>query len=65
MDIVTYRESIIQLLIAFAVVPEDDGEEIRPSGSGETTLIAACRAIVSAKLGDMVSVPGDLAEVMP
>lgn len=29
---------------------------------GESLLIAACRAIVAAKLGDMVSVPADLVQ---
>lgn len=32
-------------------------------GEGDTILIAACRAIVSAKLGDVVSVPSELVEV--
>ena len=32
-------------------------------GKGSTRLIAACRAIVSAKLGDTVSVPVELLEV--
>lgn len=39
---------------------KDSGEELRPSGSGPTPLVAACRAIVSAKLGDVVSVPAEL-----
>lgn len=30
--------------------------------SGETVLIAACRAIVAAKLGDVVSIPDELVE---
>lgn len=32
----------------------------RVSASGPTALIAACRAIVAAKLGDVVSVPSEL-----
>lgn len=32
----------------------------RPYSSGATPLIAACRAIVAAKLGDTVSVPSEL-----
>ena len=32
----------------------------RVSSSGPTALIAACRAIVAAKLGDVVSVPAEL-----
>lgn len=39
---------------------KDNGEELRPSGSGPTPLIAACRAIVSAHLGDSVDVPAEL-----
>lgn len=35
----------------------DSGEEMRPSGSGPTPLIAAMHAIVAAKLGDEVEVP--------
>lgn len=31
-----------------------------PYGTGETHLIAACRAIVAAKLGDTVSIPTEL-----
>lgn len=41
---------------------KDSGEELRPSGSGPTPLIAACRAIVAAKIGDVVSVPVELLE---
>lgn len=33
-------------------------------GEGETPLIAACRAIVAAKLGDTVQVPAELVEVV-
>lgn len=32
---------------------------------GDTPLIAACRAIVAAKLGDVVLVPAELVEVKP
>lgn len=32
---------------------------------GDTILIAACRAIVAAKLGDTVDVPAELVEVKP
>lgn len=45
-----------------AYVCADSGQEIYPSGGGGTPLIAACRAIVSAKLGDSVSVPSVLLE---
>lgn len=45
-----------------AYVCEDSGREIRPSGSGPTALIAACRAIVAAELGEYVDVPDELCE---
>lgn len=43
-----------------AYVCEPHGPEMRPSGGGPTPLIAACRAIVAAKLGDTVQVPAEL-----
>ncbi|MFU7495819.1 phage protein NinX family protein [Pseudomonas aeruginosa] len=43
-----------------AYVCEDSGQELRPSGGGPTAIIAACRAIVTASLGETVSVPAEL-----
>lgn len=43
-----------------AYVCKENGLEEKPSGGGPTPLIAACRAIVAAKLGDSVSVPAEL-----
>lgn len=42
-----------------------DGEIVRPhrAATGETALIALCRAIVAANLGDEVEVPQELVEV--
>lgn len=45
-----------------AYVCKPHGPEERPSGGGHTPIIAACRAIVAAKLGDTVSVPAELVE---
>lgn len=44
-----------------AYVCKPHGPEERPSGGGPTPLIAACRAIVAAKLGDTVQIPEELA----
>lgn len=43
-----------------AVHPKNYGGLIRHTGYGETALIAACRAVVSAKIGDTVQVPKEL-----
>lgn len=42
-----------------AIVGDEEDYDWQP---GETHLIAACRAIVAAKLGDVVSVPSELLE---
>jgi hypothetical protein len=47
--------------VILALVCDENGMFVRESFStGETHLIAACRAIVAAKLGDVVSVPAEL-----
>ncbi len=43
-----------------AYVCKPHGPEERPSGGGPTPLIAACRAICAAKLGDTVQIPAEL-----
>lgn len=45
-----------------AYVCKPSGQEERPSGGGPTVLAAICRAIIAAKLGDVVSVPSELLE---
>lgn len=42
----------------------NDGDEQEPiSGHGQTYLVALCRSIVAAKLGDVVKVPAELVGV--
>ncbi len=43
-----------------AVLCDDYGMQVSEFRCGETHLIAACRAIVAAKLGDTVAVPAEL-----
>lgn len=44
-----------------AYVCTDFGAELFPSGSGGTSQIATCRAIVVAKVGERVAIPAELA----
>lgn len=53
-----FRTATGEYWCAYACKPS--GQEERPSGGGPTPLIAACRAIVAAKLGDTVQVPAEL-----
>ena len=43
-----------------AYVCNDNGAETHPSGSGPSALIAVCRAIVVAKVGETAKVPKEL-----
>lgn len=43
-----------------AYVCNDNGTETHPSGSGPSALIAVCRAVVIARLGETVQVPKEL-----